>query len=703
MVAEPDPAQRGRVPLRMFAPLAIVATLAGCWLLAWLTGTSDLVTAIGLVNAGLAMGGWPVLAYGGASLGLGSWVVRRLGIDTPGALGACVGLACMLLMSHLLGVLGVVGLRFGGSVGTVAAWTPVVLGLALLIARLRSFRPGACTCSLWWLVGALPISVLLVASLQTPGYLWPSEFGGFDALSYHLQLPREWLTAGAIAPLEHNVYSYLPSHVEGAFYHLGAMMGGVGDGWPLVGSGHWLVSCQLLHAGSCVLGAWACGSAALASARRWVVPQSPGWIGWCCGMLVLGTPWSIVVGSLAYNEMVVVALGAGAVLCGAQVGAGSPAGRSALAALLVGAACGAKPTAIFLVAPIVGVVLIAGLPRERRVRAIIIGLVIGLATLAPWLIRNALAAGNPVFPALTGVFGPGHWSPEQIERFTAAHTFQGSPPERAALTVLADPADPAGARHRGFLHPQWGIFWIATGAALIAGLAAPGARRGTVLLGTGTLVSLGAWLMLTHIQSRFLIPIMVGAVPLMGLGIASLATRLRPLAIIAGAILIGGQLLALIPVLPVNDRGLHLLSFSLRFGTAPWISVPESPGPEWAPTSALVSQLPPDSRTLLLGVSTPLYYGPSPSYSTTWDAGVPVELGADPTPGESWTVALRDAGYTHVVIDFNELARLVESGYADPRLTPESVGAWVRDAGLLPVHGVREGQPRRGPILFELP
>ena len=60
-----------------------------------------------------------------------------------------------------------------------------------------------------------------------------------------------------------------------------------------------------------------------------------------------------------------------------------------------------------------------------RVKAAVLGgvvaTVVGAATLSPWLIRNAVWTGNPVFPLATSVLGTGHWDADLAERWDRAH------------------------------------------------------------------------------------------------------------------------------------------------------------------------------------------------------------------------------------------------------------------------------------------
>src|SRR5690606_10634132 len=113
-------------------------------------------------------------------------------------------------------------------------------------------------------LAALPaVAVLLVAACNPTGWLWPGEGNGYDALSYHLQLPQEWIAAGAIRPLEHNVYSYLPSYMEAAFLHIGVMMGAppsggaTGGPWGLLAAdGTGVIASQLLSAFAALMASW---------------------------------------------------------------------------------------------------------------------------------------------------------------------------------------------------------------------------------------------------------------------------------------------------------------------------------------------------------------------------------------------------------------------------------------------------------------
>ncbi|MCH6550872.1 MAG: hypothetical protein IH804_02510, partial [Planctomycetes bacterium] len=287
--------------------------------------------------------GWLV-----AAIGFG-WPLRRLlaGDGRAGfAIQVGLGVAGLLILDAALGALGV--LQIGGSLG---AWLLLVAGLALAAEQARRWYTGddrPLPYVPWPVWTAAPaVAVLLIAACSAPGWLWASEFGGYDALSYHLQLPKEWLAAGRIEPLEHNVYSFLPGYVEAAYYHLAVL---IGDGVEAV------YACQVLHGGFTLLTAALVGRAAARHGGRVA--------GSVAAVIVVGTPWVVVVGSLAYNEMVVALLLAAGLLVVEETGL-SPGRRGAAVGLIAAAACGSKLTAVGFVAVPLGLLLL-GLSHPRR-------------------------------------------------------------------------------------------------------------------------------------------------------------------------------------------------------------------------------------------------------------------------------------------------------------------------------------------------
>jgi len=654
----------------------------------------------------LFLAGPPAILYVFAGIGLGRlWRPLFRASAEAGALQAALGIATLLWLSHLLGWLGV--LNSAVALGTIGVG--LALGLEQLIRTLRvEVRIAR------WRASSVAVSpaiaVLFLAAACTPGWLWSSEFGGYDALSYHLQLPREWLEAGRLETLDHNVYSALPSLVEAAFMHLGAAMLPLRPPGtpPLIGdAGIGLLACQMLHAMLSLLAAWCVGRAAAAwGARLGLDHAACEWASAIAAGVTIATPWTIVVGSLAYNETPMLLLAAGAIIVAIDPGLGAWR-KGLIAGVLMGAACGVKPTALIMLAPGIALVLAMHVRGREWHRVAIAGSAAGLLMLAPWLARNTLATGNPVFPFAAAVFqsdsgGTGHWTAEQTRRFARGHTFVGSFADRLRLTVLPEPkADqPADiARYRGMSNPQWGLFFALAAGAIVIGIASPRVvplRRALVVLGAFMSLSMLAWLTTTHIQSRFLLPLIVPGSIAVGLWIASISSARWRAAL--GCVTIGIQSIVTVSIF-ASERDRNPLA-ALDF------SVAERTGAMWQDVfgdmsaqdrTNLLANRPPEAvvnltlnrawQLLLIGDATPLFYTRpstrartgSTLYSTTWDTSIFVQaIAANPDDPAAWSSALKARGIDACMVNMAEVTRLSRSGFADPALTPEAVEKWLR-------------------------
>lgn len=683
--------------LPIYAP-AMAAIFAAIVVGAVASGPSAGHAAVGVVYL-LLSAAWPGIVFTLAAIGLGrAFATLAKSSRDPILLQAGLGLGLMFTISHALGALGLVEGRWARAV----AAAPLVIGLVLLAHQLwvsrRAIRiPDA---GPWWFA-VLPLGLLLVAACSPPGWLWASEGNGYDVLSYHLQLPQEWFAAGRLRPFEHNVYSWLPGYAEAAYLHVMVATGMPRTAAPgatatgvLAGDG--AIACQMLHACFTLLACWSIARAARTAARDAEVPA--GFVP-LLASLVLATPWTMVVGSLAYNEMPMLAMGAAAFACAVDERLG-PRLRATQAALLVGFACGVKPTALFLVGLPVAILLAAGTPARRWLACAIPAAVVGVLALAPWLFRNACWGSNPFFPFGAGVFGPAHWSGEQVGRFAAAHRFEGGISDRF-ITAF----HPIGADARGLLHTQWGVFFpLVLVAAVIALRRAP--RRGAVALGAAGAGLLLAWLFTTHVQSRFLLPALIPGTMLLGLWLrrpgASAAAKpgrhAWPVRAIALAI--------------VAQSGFGLWVFFRERGGQPAALIPLGmgflTGDSFAPSDASGSRpicnrvIGPRDRLYLIG-GTPLHFTCPIVYHTTYDASpLGLAITAHPDDPDAWTRELVARGITHALIDERDLARLRASdrtrpgGWYDPAVTHERLGHWLDRVEVV------RSWPEAGQILVQL-
>jgi hypothetical protein len=766
---------------RLSGPLGLIAlTIAGVILLS-ITGLPDHTPRVFgpssvillLVNAGGV-----ALAYIFGAFGLGRPLVALLAPSSQSRtwLQLGLGIATMLWLSHALGLAGALSGR--GITPRIIGWVPIVLGLLLFLdqlvrGRLRPEKwPVLPVASILWAPG---LALLLVAASNPVGTLWGlptgTEYNGFDALEYHLQLPKEWAAGARLWPSDHNVYSYLPSFMEAAFLHLGTLMlGGEKCNDPAVrmlagasNDGNWVIACQYLHAGIAIVGAMLTARAASVLLRRVraALPAAAGQaavqpphedaddpiaaaVGIIAGALVLCTPWMVVVSSLPYNDAAVTTLAAAGVLVALDDRIRNSL-RALLAGWAAGVACGCKPTALFMAGPVVGLLLLGNMHWRRWPLAILTGSIAGLIATGPWLWRNWAASHNPVFPFAARLFGTGHWTAEQVERHTRNHHAPPDLPVSARIGRLFS-------GEFGFLHTQWGMLLpVLIGAAMIA-LAWRPARRFAALLLGAIIAQCVCWIALTHLQSRFLLPIITPAALLVALAGAALITwvtrsgqsRTRALRVFALLVL------ALIPLdhirrsisifLQQNDETPNLLLVRGVGWLTGFAKEETLAGRDDRARAEAIALLQPfeyinlvirpqareDAAVYLLGDSTPLYLlaatgapprpaaNPSPIvYNTTWDT--PLLVRAKKAAGEdpaAWSVALRRRGIRYVLINYDELHRLIDRNrYYDPNLSMVDVVRWVAasDSHLKSIRAWRSlpapgtpSDPYSGVELFEI-
>jgi hypothetical protein len=742
---DPIPPTRS-APLWLLVPAILVVLCVAALAIASIGNPFPLVvTGLTLLEVAFR-GAGPAAAYLLAAVGLGRLVAplyrplpgpgessRVAAGHDPLALQVALGLGLMLTLAHLLGVLGLLAGDAGRLLGAVViAFGLVLLGHQVVTARRMGRFPewNGHFSAAWICAGAAaPALVLLfIAACNPPGWLWESEGRGYDALSYHLQLPQEWLVAGRIQPLEHNVYSFLPSYVESAFYHMGAVLGGSGGATPLMsvrkpdvpvaqgllaGDGYDLLSTQFLHAGIAVIAAVLIGRLVMACVRRGCDDSSQraaSVAGVLAAALVLSTPWVIVTGSLAYNDLGVVALLAAALIA-AMDGALTPMRRGVVVGILIAVACGIKPTALLFAGLPAGLALLAfSRPRHWPV-LVVAGSIAGVAMLAPWLIRNAIYAGNPVFPFAASVFGHAHWTAEQIGRYAAAHSFAGGLFERIRLLFVVDQADPAGPRHRGMLHPQWSIFFPLVLISAAIALASPRARILAAFFAAMLMLQVLVWLVATHLQSRFLLPLLVPGAALFGVAVGELLPRARFIAPAAAAIVLLAAATALVlfarePRIAGTGPNEMLVPgpaarsgelFRWELHRARPAERQEFFASRASPEHFVNLALPGDAKVYLLGHATPLYYTRPLIYATTWDRSLFTQAIAASPREADWAAQLRRAGVTHVLVNFAELQRLERSGFLDPLLGQEIIVEFLNEHAD-PVHV----WPREGVAIYEL-
>jgi len=458
-----------------------------------------------------------------ACIGVGLWVVRWIAprrrsspvtIVPRGTIASGEGQSCALLLATAFaagsGVIALVVLATGlmGILSRPVAWVILAAGWAGGAVWVLQNRPSqfakwpSMSVSRWswvWLIAAPAGAVLVVAPAVLPGVLWGGEPNGYDVVEYHLQVPREWHDAGRISRLDHNVFSTFPFLTEMHFLLAMHLRGGAYAG---------MYVSQYMNAIFAVFTSIAVYGVLGGRAR----PQAV--VG---GVVAIVVPWTLMVGTIAYNEAALMLYG---VLCVGWImtvlnrsksGAEAPGlwGSVIVAGAMGGFACGVKLTAIPMVVGTAAIAMMIVHPRMWRAAALLLVTAGGVAS--PWLIRNAIWTGNPVFPQATATLGGRAWSIQQQERWSASHAPRDDQKSlNGRLAALRDQ-----------VLLDWKFGFALIPAAIIGLVLARGGSHARVIAFVA-LVMCGqvlVWLFATHLQGRFL----VLSIPLLAIIVGSAA------------------------------------------------------------------------------------------------------------------------------------------------------------------------------------
>ena len=610
-----------------------------------------------------------------SAAGLGAWLGRRLRAGG-------VGTACSLGMATLL-----VADQWAGTLGVFAGEFPAALAL---------LAPG------WWLLsrgwiqdaeGRLPpwiaiasgvaAGAMLAAALVPAGFLWSTEFGGYDALSYHLQVPRDWLQAGSMRPLPHLAYAGFPGFVEGAFMHLMAMRSDPRQA---------ALACQVLHASMMLAAAATVGECArpLGGARAAGLAM----------LAMLATPWITVTGSLAYSEAGVM-LGLALAMRAAALPGGWCAGIAS--GLAIASMVGAKASSAALALPAALAWTLITSRHALDLRWWVS--TAGVASLAmfPWLLRNAIATGAPVFPLLAGTLGAGWWSPEQAARWDGAHRNGEAWIGRLHALWTQGPAFGIGRNpHAG--EPWRWLFgplpWA--GGAAIARLATDArTRRVAMALLAMLALTAGAWMALTHLQSRFLMPAIVPLAVAVGVVGARLTTKDG----LARVTRLAGLGWSLLPAWALVTDAPGRLALSGRVDVASGdldLALLESDDDEAVravrdgpAVEAALGTLFSGQRVLSVGWSAPFWLAPGVPirWSTVWDTNPIEEALRQPDPG-AWLAERFDL----LVLDDAMLERWHRSGWLAEGIDGAALRACLDGRAMMQLAGGRRVVALRGDL-----
>ncbi|GDY04212.1 hypothetical protein LBMAG50_03530 [Phycisphaerae bacterium] len=594
------------------------------------------------------------------------------------ALASAFGIAIQLVADQWLGSLGLLGL-LGGLIA-VGILIPGWIFALRFIFGARELQPQEIANNFWWWPALPAVAALLISASVSPGIMWSTEFGGYDALEYHLQAPKEWLAVGAIRPLEFLAYSGMPNFVEGGFLHLMSASSDARDG---------VVACQLLHASMLLVAAFVLADTAVLLARRLKINEHVARVGALCAMLA--TPWTIVVGSLAYSESGIL-LAFAAILNVVARESVSRLWGGLMLGVLVAVVVGSKASSIILVVPAVLAWWALGNDRDlmnwKSIAWSALALTIGLA---PWLARNWYYTGAPFFPLASNLLGLGWWSAEQSMRWNQAHASDASVMQRAhalwtQLFIFGAGENPTrGEPWKWFWGP---LPWIAACSVVVLTFRRATRSMSLALTLSVAIIVLG-WMFATHLQSRFLIPLVIPFALMCGLASALVfegaAAEPKNSATHQAAPLPLLLILAAWACLPawnfVTDTpgSVYFIGQNPFFqGDDDWRDLRSSDASLRQDASKnltaelVINHLHPEWRVLSVGWSTPLWIksGASLAWSSVWDTN-PIEACHGMTVNE--TIALLSKNYDAIILDVPMLERWRYSGWLSPKINMDQL------------------------------
>jgi len=597
-----------------------------------------------------------------AAIGLGDLVLRGLRLQnglSPGeriALGFGLGTA-------LLGVLTLIV----GRLGWLNPWL-IRTGLGLTAtAGLLTARPWHAFRRVreptFWLPGLVIAPFVAVMLL---GSMLPAI--DFDVLEYHLQGPKEYFQAGQIAFLPHNVYTNMPFGVE--MLHLLGMEV-MGDWWWGALAGQLLVA-LFAPAAAMLIAATAYRAGSTRAA-------------WIAAIVYLSTPWIYRLAVIAYVEGPLCFFHA-ALVWAAVWGVND---RSiprrplwGLLGLLAGGAMSCKyPALISAVIPFGAVALVDA--WRSRSPALVLCYVAGCAVvIGPWLGKNVIDTGNPVYPLGNSVFHGRYWDQAREAKWVAAHSHKPLNSNelwkavvdrrqwRKAMAVMRENANDL---WNAVVDVAGRSDWQSPLYVALAPLALsrPGSRRLALALWGFVAYLFLTWWLLTHRLDRFWLPLLPPLAVLAGLGADWVRNR-------GWSILLG---LILTISLVTNFTYISTALSGLNEWTGDLVFLRRDiPRRLNAPLAAIDKELPDSARVLLVGQASIFHLNHRVNYNTVFNDEMIETLAAGKTP-EQFRLALQERQLTHIYVDWKEIQRHRQPGgygFTD-FVTPARFAHWVTE------------------------
>jgi 4-amino-4-deoxy-L-arabinose transferase-like glycosyltransferase len=576
-----------------------------------------------------------------AAVGLGDLVLRGLRVE------AALNVLERIAIDYGLGagLLGVITLLIG-RLGQLDPWLfRVGLGL-LAVAGLagsavwRAGRPRM-DASSWPLVLLFaPFVLVMILGSMLPAI-------DFDVLEYHLQGPKEYYQAGRIAFLPHNVYTSMPFGVE--MLHLMGMEV-LADFWWGGLAGQLLIALFAPAAAVLIAATASRGGSARAA--------------WIAAIVYLSTPWIYRLAVIAYIEGPLCFYHAALLWAVVRGWADRAVSRRRIwfaIGLLAGCAMGCKyPALISAVVPF-GALALWDCRRSRSLAPLTFYVLGWAIVMGPWLVKNVIDTGNPVYPLADSIFHSRHWDRALEQKWSDAHGRRSVTYQELFVSLI----DVAGRSD-----------WQSPLYVALAPLALfrSGSRRLALAIWGLVAYLFVTWWLLTHRLDRFWLPLLPASAILAGLGADWV--RNRAWSLVLGVIMAIALLMNLTYItssLAGPDDWTGDLDFLRRDVPRRWN----------APLASLDTELPANARPLMVGQAAVFHLAHPVVYNTVFNPET-IELLASGRNNDEFHDLLRQRKLTHIYVDWYEIQRHRKPGgygFTD-FVTPSRFAQWVA-AGVL--------------------
>lgn len=481
----------------------------------------------------------------------------------------------------------------------------------------------------------------------------------FDVLEYHLQAPKEFWQQGAITFMPHNIYANMPLGIEMhplAWMALvggdhgwwwGALIGKVIIGWmaPLTA---WLLAASLFeycrrsnateHERSYAM-LIALGGAVLYLTLPGIAEVSQfGQIDAALALYVLATvivAFHYSFGQDDHNQQTTV------VLLG----------------LFAGLAFAAKyPALMFAVFPATLVIAVKEwrLPIDvKRTSTRLAWFVVAvLVTDGPWLLKNAVLSGNPVYPLAGSVFGGRTLDKEKIEQWQKAHAIPAVKDAQGNEVRFSWNQAVASLQQIAYKSPIPSAIFVPM--LLLGVFYLP--RRETWWWVAWLMVGLAVWWFLSHRLDRFWLPLLPIAAWLAARAILPLAKTAAGIPL-AAVLTVGISYSLLYFASPPGNDPRYLVSLNAQrtdWKNEEFTRVSMSIG--W-----LNENLKPTDRVLMVGQAAVFDVAVPCDYSTCFDDSKWDEIAKATSPADR-IKKFKELGITYVCIHWGEIERYRSPG-----------------------------------------